>query len=85
MRATLSSKGQVVLPAEVRRRLRLVPGESLDVELVDDAVVLRMATSRRRYKRVRHPVSGLPVMVAIDPPARKVTAAEIARLASELT
>jgi AbrB family looped-hinge helix DNA binding protein len=82
METILSSKDQLVLPAEVRRRLRLVKGERLSIEVRGDSVVLRPVA--RRYKTARHPTSGLPVMVALKPPARKVTAAETARLHAEL-
>lgn len=84
MRATVSSKGQIVLPADVRRRLRLVKGERLSVEVQGDRVVLRPLTEPRQYRAARHPKSGLPVMVAKTPPKRKVTAAEIARLNADL-
>ena len=84
MKATLSSKGQLVLPAEIRRTLRLMRGEALTIEVREDGVLLRPAFYSRRYKRTRHPVSGLPVMTAVEPPARKVTAAEIARLNAAL-
>jgi len=39
----LSSKGQVVLPRDIRDRLRLQPGEDLVVELRGDEVVLHRA------------------------------------------
>jgi AbrB family looped-hinge helix DNA binding protein len=84
MRITVSSKGQVVLPAEVRRRLRLVQGERLSVEVRGDSVILRPLPEPRRYQAARHPRSGLPVMVALKPPKRKVTAADIARLHADL-
>jgi AbrB family looped-hinge helix DNA binding protein len=84
MRATVSSKGQVVLPVEVRRQLRLAKGERLSVEVQGDSVILRPLTERRRYKMVRHLRSGLPVMVAVKPAKRKVTATEIARRHAEL-
>ena len=84
MEATLSSKGQLVLPAKVRRLLRLAKGERLSIEIRGDSVLLRPASQRRRYKAVRHPRSGLPVMAALKPPKRRVTAAEIARLHAEL-
>lgn len=80
MRITVSSKGQVVLPAEVRRHLRLVKGERLSVEVQGDSVVLRPVPEPRQYRATRHPKSGLLVMVAVKPPKRKVTAAEIAQL-----
>jgi AbrB family looped-hinge helix DNA binding protein len=41
METTLSSKGQIVLPAAVRRQLRLVQGERLAVEFRDGGVLLR--------------------------------------------
>ena len=84
MKTTVSSKGQVVLPAEVRRQLRLGKGERLSVEVRGESVVLRPLAEPRRYQTMRHRKSGLPVMVACKPPKRKVTAAEIARLHAEL-
>jgi AbrB family looped-hinge helix DNA binding protein len=84
MKATLSSKGQLVLPAQIRRQLGLARGEALTIELRDDGVLLRPASRSRRYKATRHPVSGLPVMTALERPANKVTAVEIARLNAEL-
>jgi AbrB family looped-hinge helix DNA binding protein len=84
MKAILSSKGQVVLPADVRRQLRLQQGDRLAVEVREGAIVLRPVSKRRRYRASRHPVSGLPVMIAVEPSERKVTAAEIARLLAEL-
>jgi AbrB family looped-hinge helix DNA binding protein len=84
MEATLSSKGQLVLPAKVRSQLRLVRGERLSIEVHDDSVVLRRVAERRRYRTAPHPVSGLPVMVAARPSRRKATAEEIARVAAEL-
>jgi AbrB family looped-hinge helix DNA binding protein len=35
MRTVISSKGQIVLPAELRRRDRIRPGEQFDVERLD--------------------------------------------------
>lgn len=51
----LSSKGQVVIPARVRRRLSLNPGEQLRVEIGSDAertIVLRAETRREIDARV---------------------------------
>ena len=84
MQATLSRKGHVLLPASARRRLRHKPGETLSVELREGGVFLRPQSRSRRYKLVTHPVSGLPMMEARERPARKVSAAEIARLNAEL-
>ena len=84
METTLSSKGQLVLPATVRRQLRLAKGERLSIEVRGYSVILRPVTQQRGYKTARHPRSGLPVMVALRRSKRKVTAAEIARLHAEL-
>ena len=35
MRTTVSSKGQIVLPAEIRRRDRIRPGQEFNVERLD--------------------------------------------------
>jgi AbrB family looped-hinge helix DNA binding protein len=84
METTLSSKGQLVLPAAARRKLKLAQGERLAVELRDGGVFLRPVGQAKKYRLTRHPVSGLPVMAAVGKVARKVTAAEIARLNAEL-
>lgn len=84
METILSSKGQVVLPAETRRKLRLAKGERLSVEIRDGGVFLQAVRQMRRYRLHRHPVSGLSVMVPLEPPSRKVTAAEIAQLNADL-
>jgi AbrB family looped-hinge helix DNA binding protein len=39
--ATLSSKSQLVLPAEIRRKLGINPGDRLVVELEGDHAVIR--------------------------------------------
>jgi len=41
--ATLSSKSQLVLPAEIRRKLGIRPGDRLVLELEGDHVVIRKA------------------------------------------
>ena len=41
--ATLSSKSQLVLPAEIRRKLGIHPGDRLLVELEGDHAVIRKA------------------------------------------
>lgn len=40
MKPTLSSKGYVVLPATVRRKLGLLPGASLEIALEAERIVL---------------------------------------------
>jgi antitoxin PrlF len=41
--ATLSSRSQIVLPAEIRKRLGLRPGDRLTIEAEGDRAVIRKA------------------------------------------
>lgn len=41
--AKLSSKSQIVIPADIRRKLRVRPGDTLEVNLKDDTVTIRKA------------------------------------------
>jgi AbrB family looped-hinge helix DNA binding protein len=41
MKSTISSKGQITVPAAVRERLGLVPGTAVAFELRGDGVLLR--------------------------------------------
>ncbi|MEI8257718.1 MAG: AbrB/MazE/SpoVT family DNA-binding domain-containing protein [Deltaproteobacteria bacterium] len=45
MRARISSKGQLVIPTEIRRRRGLDPGAEVDVEEVPEGVLLRPVRS----------------------------------------
>lgn len=47
MTTRISSKGQIVLPAELRRQDRIQPGQQFDVERVDEGEYLL----RRRQRR----------------------------------
>lgn len=84
METTVSSKGQIVLPAAARKQLRLAQGERLAVELREGGVFLRPLSATRKYRMETDPLTGLPVMRSIVRGGRKVTAAEIARLNAEL-
>jgi AbrB family looped-hinge helix DNA binding protein len=48
MRTKISSKGQIVLPAELRRQDRIHAGEQFDVERLDCGQYLLKKRSRRR-------------------------------------
>jgi AbrB family looped-hinge helix DNA binding protein len=45
---TVSVKGQVVLPIEVRRRMRIEPGAQLNVEISADGRAVTLRRARRR-------------------------------------
>jgi AbrB family looped-hinge helix DNA binding protein len=65
MQTTVSTKGQVVLPGPLRRRLGIRPGDSLEATVVADRIVLAPRRKRTRPARiVTDPVSGLPVLTA---------------------
>ncbi len=65
MKTTLSSKGQVVLPGPVRKRLGLKAGESLLVAVdAEDRIVLsRSSEPPAEAETEIDPLSGLPVLV----------------------
>jgi AbrB family looped-hinge helix DNA binding protein len=65
MQTKVSTKGQVVLPGAVRRKLGLNAGDSLDVTLEAGRVILAPRKKRRRKVRIiKDPISGLPVLSA---------------------
>ncbi len=65
MRTKISTKGQVVLPSPIRRRLGLQPGDSLDAELEGERIILTPRRTRRgRAQIVKDPATGLPVLTA---------------------
>jgi AbrB family looped-hinge helix DNA binding protein len=65
MQTRLSSKGQVVLPGPIRRKLGLLPGDELDTYVRDGQIVLTPLRSRKVTPSIqKDPVSGLPVLSA---------------------
>jgi AbrB family looped-hinge helix DNA binding protein len=77
---TVSSKGQVVIPKEVRDRLGWKPGTSLEIEERGDRVVLRQV---RRAQRTT--IDELRGCLRYDGPAKTIEEMEegIARRARE--
>ena len=65
MRTKVSTKGQIVLPGALRRRLGIHAGDPLDVNVESGRIVLTLRMSRRRPAQIlTDPVSGLPVLSA---------------------
>jgi AbrB family looped-hinge helix DNA binding protein len=65
MQTRISTKGQVVLPKGIRRKLGLQPGDPLDAELDGERIILIPKRSRRGTARIiKDPVTGLPVLTA---------------------
>jgi AbrB family looped-hinge helix DNA binding protein len=44
---TVSSKGQITLPAEVREKMRLVPGSEVTFEITQNGTLIRKSPSRK--------------------------------------
>ncbi len=61
--ATMSSKGQVVIPSDVRKRLGLTQGSVLRFRVEDDGVRLLPATGDVRRLKGRLPTPAQPVSV----------------------
>jgi AbrB family looped-hinge helix DNA binding protein len=84
MKTTLSSKGQVVLPSAVRRKLGLVPGAMLDVALESGRIVLAPAGERPRAARLgTDRRTGLPQLEA-SPRGPRLTSAQVRELLADL-
>lgn len=77
MRTTVSTKGQVVVPSNIRRKLGLQPGDSLEARIEGQHIVLTPRRPRPRSARiVRDRVTGLPVLAA-GSKAAKLTSAQV--------
>jgi AbrB family looped-hinge helix DNA binding protein len=65
METRVSSKGQVVLPGPLRRRLGILAGDPLDANIEAGRIVLTPRKKRPRQVRIiADPVTGLPVLHA---------------------
>ncbi|MGH9455678.1 MAG: AbrB/MazE/SpoVT family DNA-binding domain-containing protein [Terriglobia bacterium] len=65
MQTKVSTKGQVVLPGPLRRRLGIRPGDPLDANIEAGRIVLTPQKKRPRHvKIIADPVTGLPVLSA---------------------
>ncbi len=77
MHTTISTKGQIVLPGPLRRRLGLHPGDPLEVNVESGRIVLTPRRQRRRTaKIVTDAVTGLPVLTA-GPEAPTLSSKEV--------
>ena len=65
MQTRVSTKGQIVLPGQLRRRLGICAGDPLEVLVEDGRIVLTMRPKlERAAKIVTDPATGLPMMSA---------------------
>ena len=80
----ISTKGQVVLPGAIRRRLGLQAGDQFDVKVDGDRIVLtpRRNRARRKAKIVIDPVSGIPA-VTLGPGAPVLTHKQVKEMLAD--
>jgi AbrB family looped-hinge helix DNA binding protein len=65
METRVSTKGQVVLPGPLRRRLGIRAGDRLDANIETGRIVLTPRKKRPRQSRIiTDPITGLPVLTA---------------------
>ncbi|HVW76352.1 MAG TPA: AbrB/MazE/SpoVT family DNA-binding domain-containing protein [Alloacidobacterium sp.] len=71
METRLSTKGQIVLPGPLRRKLGLRAGDSFEASIETGRIVLTPRNKRSRKARIlTDPLTGLPVLsVQEDAPA----------------
>jgi AbrB family looped-hinge helix DNA binding protein len=83
MLTRVSTKGQVVVPSKIRRKLGLQPGDSLEARVEGQCIVLTPRKVRLRKARIiRDPVTGLPVLT-IGAKAPKLTSAEVREILAD--
>ena len=77
MQTRVSTKGQIVLPLAIRRRLGIQPGDQLDVAIEQDRIVL-VAPLRNALKPsiVEDPVLGIPVLTDVHTEEQCIQAAK---------
>jgi AbrB family looped-hinge helix DNA binding protein len=76
MTATLSSKGQVVLPKQARTRLQLRPGTRFVCKVEGDSIILTLEPrSRERPKLILDQATGL--RITKSPPDVKVSSEDV--------
>jgi len=80
MTTTISSKGQVVLPAELRRRDGIKPGQKFEIERIDRGEYRLKRKSRRRNEGLVRLLLACPVKGWFRPLDRSETTDDIPAL-----
>ncbi len=83
MQTKVSTKGQVVLPGPIRRRLGLQPGDPLDAKVEKGNIVLTPTKKRKtKGKIVIDPLTGFPALT-LGPGAPVLTSKEVEEILSD--
>jgi AbrB family looped-hinge helix DNA binding protein len=83
MQTRVSTKGQVVLPHPIRRKLGLRTGDPLDARVEGGRIVLTPRRTRSQKVRIlRDAITGLPVLSG-GPDAPVLTSKQVQEILSE--
>ena len=77
MTTTVSSKGQIVLPAEIRRRDGIEPGQEFEIERIDRGEYRLKRMTRRRNEGLLKLLLACPVKGWFKPMDRTETTDDI--------
>ena len=77
MMTTISSKGQIVLPVELRQQDGIQPGQEFDIERIDSGEYRLTRKTRRRNEGVVQLLLACPVKGWFKPARRKETTDDI--------
>jgi len=79
----VSTKGQVVLPQAIRKKMNLRAGDDLEARVEGERIVLIPKNKRSRKGRIiKDPLTGLPVLTA-GPGAPKLTSEQVAEILAD--
>jgi AbrB family looped-hinge helix DNA binding protein len=83
MQTKVSTKGQIVLPGPLRRRLNIRAGDALDIAVEKDRIVLTQASKPKYEARiVEDPVTGF-VALDLGPDAPTLTSEMVKEILSD--
>jgi AbrB family looped-hinge helix DNA binding protein len=80
MQTRVSTKGQIVIPGPLRRKLGIRAGDPLDISVEQDRIVL--TAPKRKHAKARiieDPITGLPV-IDVGPDAPVLTSKMVREL-----
>jgi AbrB family looped-hinge helix DNA binding protein len=83
METKVSTKGQIVLPSPLRRKLNIRAGDPLDVSVQAGSILLTPRQQRPlRSKIIKDPITGLPTLTA-GPNAPVLTNEQVAEMLAD--
>lgn len=83
MQTKVSTKGQIVLPGPIRRKLDIRAGDSLDISVEKDRIVLTQASKPKYEARiVEDPITGF-IAIDLGPDAPTLTSEMVRELLTD--